>query len=195
MGWHPKLIQASIAVYTGSYAEARRLLDEYRVNEGIAREHGALVQWLGAQAQDEPEERLSRLRVLVSQAAPDNPYAQMASQILADEADHEQKLRAANSAAILPGLKTWQVALAVAAIAITVVLIAMNPSSNVPDTALTPVPTVVLLTQATSDSSQPLDPEQLCSYCALKRHLSESLIGIAARQSVRLPEHVSTRSR
>lgn len=158
---HPKLIQANIALYAGAYAESRRLLDEYRAQEGIPREHGALALWLGAQAEEDPEERLRHLQVLVAQGAPDSIYVQMAQQILTQEAEHETKMRAARSTALLPGVKTWQViAFAAAAFALIAILVVLNPATNAPAATATSLPTTPAPTPAPPDRSRPLDPAQ-----------------------------------
>lgn len=79
---HPALIRANIALFTGDYAEVRRLLDDYRAAGGGAAEHAPMALWLDAHAQPEPEERLRRLESLLSLVPPDDPYARLARTIL-----------------------------------------------------------------------------------------------------------------
>lgn len=159
MVWHPKLIQANIALYAGSYAEARRLLDEYRTHEGIVREQGALVLWLDAQAQEDHEERMRRLQILVMQSAADNPYVQMAQRILREEADHEAQMRAARSTAVLPGLKAWHgVTVAMAAAALLFIVITLNKPVSISDIPVTPLITPSAVIGTPLDTSRPLDP-------------------------------------
>jgi hypothetical protein len=79
---HPALIRANIALFTGDYAEVRRLLDDYRAAGGGAAEHAPMALWLDAHAQSEPEERLRRLENLLSLVPPDNIYAHLAQSIL-----------------------------------------------------------------------------------------------------------------
>lgn len=79
---HPALIRANIALFTGDYAEVRRLLDDYRAAGGGAAEHAPMALWLDAHAQPEPEERLRRLESLLSLVPPDHVYARLAQTIL-----------------------------------------------------------------------------------------------------------------
>ena len=79
---HPALIRANIALFTGDYAEVRRLLDDYREAGGGAAEHAPMALWLDAHSQSEPEERLRRLESLLSLVPPDSPYAHLAQTIL-----------------------------------------------------------------------------------------------------------------
>jgi len=84
---NPTLIKANIALFNGSRAEARRLLAGYHAQAGAtaAPDEATLVQWLNAQAQDDREARVSGLRQLLATAPPNDPYARLASQYLADE--------------------------------------------------------------------------------------------------------------
>lgn len=79
---HPALIRANIALFTGDYAEVRRLLEDYRAAGGGAAEHAPMALWLDAHSQPEPDERLRRLESLLSVVPPDNTYAHLAQTIL-----------------------------------------------------------------------------------------------------------------
>lgn len=89
---NPTLIKANIALFNGSRAEARRLLGDYQAQAGAApaAEEATLVQWLGAQAQDSRDARVEGLRKLLQTAPPDDPYARLATQYLADEQRAEE---------------------------------------------------------------------------------------------------------
>ncbi len=160
MSSHPKLIQANIALFTGAYAEARRLLHEARVSGSVSPENAPMVLWLDAQSQEDPNERLSRLRTLIAQVPSENLYAHMARQTLADEEDHAAHMRSAQFSSILPNLKVWQwIAAATAVIAVMVLVMTLS----VPDQAIdtNPTPTVNAMTVPTAlleDNSRPLDP-------------------------------------
>lgn len=84
---NPTLIKANIALFNGSRAEARRLLAGYQAQVGAtpAPEEATLVQWLTAQAQDDRDARVAGLRQLLATAPPNDPYARLAAQYLADE--------------------------------------------------------------------------------------------------------------
>lgn len=89
---NPTLIKANIALFNGSRAEARRLLAGYQAQVGTtpAPEETSLVQWLSAQAQDDRDARVEGLRRLLQTASPNDPYARLASQYLADEQKAEE---------------------------------------------------------------------------------------------------------
>ena len=84
---NPTLIKANIALFNGSRAEARRLLNDYQAETAGApiADEATLVQWLTAQAQDSRDARVEGLRKLLETASPSDPYARLASQYLADE--------------------------------------------------------------------------------------------------------------
>ncbi|MFN8377635.1 MAG: hypothetical protein U0452_03090 [Anaerolineae bacterium] len=89
---NPTLIKANIALFNGSRAEARRLLGDYQAqtNGTPDPEEATLVQWLNAQAQDNRDDRVSGLRSLLQTAPPNDPYARLAAQYLADEKKAEE---------------------------------------------------------------------------------------------------------
>ncbi|MBL8145777.1 MAG: hypothetical protein JNL34_05265 [Anaerolineae bacterium] len=97
---NPTLIKANIALFNGSRAEARRLLAAYQAQVGATPppEETTLVQWLNAQAQDDREARVTGLRQLLATAPPNDPYARLAAQYLADE----QKAEAAAASDTVP---------------------------------------------------------------------------------------------
>lgn len=82
---HPTLIRANIALFTGDYAEVRRLLADYRADGGGAAEYAPMALWLDAHAQADSAERLRRLEGLLTVVPPDNHYARMAEEILEQE--------------------------------------------------------------------------------------------------------------
>ena len=87
-GLHPKLIKANIALFKGARSETRRLLQEYQSEWGSTQEadpHRPLVMWLDAQAQNDREMRLERLRTLVAIIESDNAFAQLARAYLEEE--------------------------------------------------------------------------------------------------------------
>jgi len=61
---------------------------------GIVYPAGLLVMvlWLDAQAQTDRAERIKRLNNLIANIPPDDPYAQMARQVLKDEDDYQHKI-------------------------------------------------------------------------------------------------------
>lgn len=151
---HPTLIRANIALFTGDYAEVRRLLDDYRAEGGGAAEHAPMALWLDAHAQPEPDERLRRLEALLTLVQPDNPYARMAETIVALERPAE----------LPPPRRFTPQRMIVAAISIIVVLVALSlilprPRAETvleaPPTA-TPAPTAAPL----PDRSRPLTAGQ-----------------------------------
>lgn len=89
---HPKLIRANIALFKGERAETRRLLDEFRA-ENPANTQDSMVLWLDAQAQNDQDVRISRLYDLIRLVPVNDPYGQMARQILQDEEHYKTKLK------------------------------------------------------------------------------------------------------
>jgi len=154
----PKLIQANIALFTGTYPEVRRWLDDLRASGGITPDDRAQVLWLEAQAQDDADERLQRLRALIAQVPSTDPYAQMARQILTDEQEHAAHLRALQSGTFLPALHAWQwiaALILVGAVIVTLVLSASQPAALPNPTATI---SAALPTAAFADTSRALDP-------------------------------------
>ncbi len=155
---HPALIRANIALFTGDYAEVRRLLDDYRAAGGGAAEHAPMALWLDAHSQPEPEERLRRLESLLSLVPPDNVYAHLAQTIL----DLERP-----TAVELPRRFTMQriivaaVAMVLALAGLYLILPKPQPPAvaDVPPTA-TPAPTAAPL----PDRSRPLSGVSRASY-------------------------------
>ena len=97
-----KLVKANIALFKGGRGETARLLGDYRAAGGGEPERAPMVLWLDAQAQPERAERIKRLNVLIANVPPDDPYAQMARQVLLDEENYQQKI---SDAAARPGMK------------------------------------------------------------------------------------------
>jgi hypothetical protein len=93
-----RLIKANIALFNESRAETRRWLKEYLADETNEHErdtYAPLVMWLDAQTRANREDRIERLRALIHSTEPDNVYASMASQYLADEERYAAKLKGA----------------------------------------------------------------------------------------------------
>jgi hypothetical protein len=97
-----KLVKANIALFKGGRGETARLLGDYRAAGGGEPERAPMVLWLDAQAQPERAERIKRMNVLIANVPPDDPYAQMARQVLQDEEAYQQKI---SDAAARPGMK------------------------------------------------------------------------------------------
>lgn len=155
---HPALIRANIALFTGDYAEVRRLLDDYRAAGGGAAEHAPMALWLDAHAQPEPEERLRRLESLLSLVPPDHVYARLAQTII----DLERPVP------VEPPRRFTVQRLIVAAILTVLALVGLylilpkpQPSivADIPPT-VTPAPTTAPL----PDRSRPLVTSQRASY-------------------------------
>jgi hypothetical protein len=155
---HPALIRANIALFTGDYAEVRRLLDDYRAAGGGAAEHAPMALWLDAHSQPEPEERLRRLENLLSLVPPDHTYARLAQTIL----DLERP------ALIEPPRRFAVQRMIVAAVVSVLVLVGLylilpRPAqpviADLPPTS-TPAPTAAPL----PDRSRPLATSQRASY-------------------------------
>ncbi len=147
---HPTLIRANIALFTGDYAEVRRLLQDYRAEGGGAAEYASMALWLDAHAQSDQEERLRRLESLVVSVPVEDPYAALAQTVLELEREELPPPR--------PIVRRWQVVAAV--IILFGVLIALYLGSlrsanetvaEVP-TEAAPAPTATLL----PDRSRPL---------------------------------------
>ncbi|MDZ4767278.1 MAG: hypothetical protein SGI73_22275 [Chloroflexota bacterium] len=160
MSGQPKLIQVNIALFSGAYAEARRLLADVHTHEGVAPEQVPMVLWLDAQTQDDPAERLHRLRGLLAQVPSENRYAQMARHILNDEDEYESQLRAAKSNGVLPKLNVWQWIGLTAALMLGALLLI---TQSAPQASITPTPTLlssatIVPTRALPDMSRALDP-------------------------------------
>lgn len=102
---HPSLVRANIALFTGDYAEVRRLLQDYRAEGGGAAEFASMALWLDAQAQSDQEERLRRLESLVVSVPVEDPYAALAQTVL--DLEREELPPAA------PLIRRWQVIVAV----------------------------------------------------------------------------------
>src|SRR5690348_16768552 len=97
-----KLVKANLALFKGGRGETARLLSDYRAAGGGEPERAPMVLWLDAQAQPDRAERIKRLNNLIANVPPDDPYAQMARQVLLDEENFQQKMNAANAR---PGLR------------------------------------------------------------------------------------------
>jgi hypothetical protein len=150
---HLTLIKANIALAKGERFETQRLLRDYldereEQREGV--EDAALVLWLDAQAQNQREERIERLKMLVAETTADNVYHQLAAGYLADEAEYQTKLGGSsesddddNASGRWRRRRIWLIAAgAVLGLFIIAALILTNASSPqivVVDSALTPI--------------------------------------------------------
>jgi hypothetical protein len=100
---HPTLIRANIALYLGERAETLRLLGEYR-SASLDEAHDAMIAWLEAEAQTDPDERGRLLSSLMANAPADDPYARLARDYLQAEADYaalQQPRRAMNKGVLV----------------------------------------------------------------------------------------------
>lgn len=153
-----RLIQANIALFAGTYPEARRLLDEVHASRDLTPEDVPQLLWLDAQVQDEPDERLRRLRTLIAQVPSTDPYAQMARQILNAEQEYAANLRAAQSTTLLSNRRAWLwLAVIVLVGGVLIGLTANGSQSNMPVSPTAPAsaePTVPVF----ADTSSALDP-------------------------------------
>jgi hypothetical protein len=157
-----KLVRANLALFKGGRQETARLLGDYRAAGGGEPERAPMVLWLDAQAQPDRAERIQRLNVLIANVPPDNPYAQMARQVLQDEEQYQQKIAQADSR---PGLTFGTVlrALTLVILGGLIVMVAMsvlNPPktetvSDVGAHGLAPLPATTIPT-ALPDNSRPL---------------------------------------
>ncbi|MBZ0289272.1 MAG: hypothetical protein K8I30_16755 [Anaerolineae bacterium] len=155
-----KLVKANLALFKGGRGETARLLGDYRAAGGGEPERAPMVLWLDAQAQPDRAERIRRLNLLIANVPPDDPYAQMARQVLLDEETYQQKIAQADAR---PGLKFGTVlrALALVIVGGLIVLVAvsvLNPPK--PETVADAQPTVLPDTPPTAvtlpDNSRPL---------------------------------------
>lgn len=90
---HPALIKANIALYKGERAEASRLLREYQLENPVHGSDEALILWLEANVQTDPDERLRRLYDLIETVELDNPYGQIARDYLYEEEEYARRLK------------------------------------------------------------------------------------------------------
>lgn len=98
-----KLIKANIALYNGSRSEARRLLDEYRVeNPRPEPEMTPTLLWLDALAQDDRTTRSEKLALLVEKGGKNNRYVEIAREQLAWEQKYADKNAPAEDVPVLP---------------------------------------------------------------------------------------------
>ena len=155
---HPALIRANIALFTGDYAEVRRLLDDYRAAGGGAAEHAPMALWLDAHSQAEPEERLRRLENLLSLVPPDNTYAHLAQTILDLERPASVE---ATSRFTVQRMIVAAVAVVLALVGLYLILPKPQPAAvaDIPPTA-TPAPTAAPL----PDRSRPLSGVSRVNY-------------------------------
>jgi hypothetical protein len=155
-----KLVKANIALFKGGRGETARLLGDYRAAGGGEPERAPMVLWLDAQAQPEHAERIKRLHALIANVPPNDPYAQMARQVLLDEENYQHKIAEADAR---PGLKLGGIGRMMAFVVVggliaLVVMNILNPPtqptiSDLQPTALPDVqPTAVTL----PDNSRPL---------------------------------------
>ncbi len=153
-----KLIQANIALFAGTYPEARRLLDDVRASRDLDPEDLPQLLWLDAQTQDEADERLRRLRTLIAQVPSTDTYAQMARQILNDEQEHAANLRAAQSNPLLSMSRAWLWLAALVVVGLVITALTLNgtqsPTNINPTVAPTAEPTIPVF----ADTSYALDP-------------------------------------
>lgn len=147
---HPTLVRANIALFTGDYAEVRRLLQDYRAEGGGAAEYASMALWIDAHAQADQEERLHRLESLVVSVPVEDPYAALAQTVLDLERDALPPPQ--------PIVRRWQVVAAVVILLGVLILVYVNNlrSANVAvadvPTEAAPAPTPTLL----PDLSRPL---------------------------------------
>lgn len=110
---NPKLIYANLALMHGDRIETGRRVAEYQQTMPADDPDMPLVLWLEAQAQPDPDERLKRLRALVSSVPANNRYHELASLTLAQEAEYETKLNPPNERPerTIIGVALWKVGL------------------------------------------------------------------------------------
>jgi len=157
-----KLVKANLALLKGGRGETARLLGDYRAAGGGEPERAPMVLWLDAQAQPDRAERIRRLHTLIASVPPDDPYAQMARQVLQDEENYRERIAQAEAH---PALKIGGIgrALAFALLGGLIVLVGMsilNPPKqetliDVGAQGLAPLPATTIPT-ALPDYSRPL---------------------------------------
>ncbi len=155
----PKLIQANIALFTGTYPEARRWLDDLHASGGITPDDIAQVLWLEAQVHDDADERLRRLRALIAQVpVGESSTRRWRGRSSTDEQEHAANLRALQSGTLLPALKAWQWIAALILVGAVITLLVLNASQ--PTVLPNPTATIsaALPTAAFADTSRALDP-------------------------------------
>jgi hypothetical protein len=81
---HPAIIEANLSLFRGERAEALRYLADY-ADEPDSHINHPLILWLNAQAQADPQDRVERLHRLIALVSEDNPYAQLARNMLENE--------------------------------------------------------------------------------------------------------------
>jgi hypothetical protein len=155
-----KLVKANLALFKGGRGETTRILGDYRAAGGGEPERAPMVLWLDAQAQTDRDERNKRLNLLIANVPPDDPYVQMARQVLLDEENYQHKL---TESATRPGLKIGTALRALALILlggliVIVVMSVLNPAK--PEANTDTLPTALPETQPTAitlpDNSRPL---------------------------------------
>ncbi|MEO8607178.1 MAG: hypothetical protein ABI690_04820 [Chloroflexota bacterium] len=156
-----KLVKANLALFKGGRGETARLLGDYRAAGGGEPERAPMVLWLDAQAQPDRAERIKRLHNLIANVPPDDPYAQMARQVLQDEDDYQHKMIAANARPRISVSGGVLRALALVVLGGLIVLVAtsiLNPPKT--ETVTDVQPTALSETQPTAitlpDNSHPL---------------------------------------
>ncbi|MBC7814367.1 MAG: hypothetical protein H7175_24640, partial [Burkholderiales bacterium] len=148
---HTTLIKANIALVKGERFETQRLLRDYLQEREEQREgvdDVALVLWLDAQAQNQREERIERLKMLVAETPPDNIYHQLAGNYLAQEAEYQTKLGGSSepdeeeSRLRTRRRRIWLAAVGVAVAALVIIALTLintgSPQPDVLDGLLTP---------------------------------------------------------
>lgn len=147
---HPTLIRANVALFSGDYAEVRRLLTDYRNEGGGAAEHAPMAVWLDAHAQAEPDERLRRLEALLTVVEPDNIYAQLAQNII----DLERPERPETKPAI--GMRGGIVIGLIAVFAVAGLFALFNRQPTVTVAQITATATTIPTAEPLPDRSRPL---------------------------------------
>jgi hypothetical protein len=145
-----KLVKANIALFKGGRGETARLLGDYRAAGGGEPARAPMVLWLDAQAQPDRAERIKRLNVLIANVPPDDPYAQMARQVLLDEENYQQKI---SDAAARPAMKFGAVGRGLAFILLggLIVLVGMSIFNPPQQETLTDIqPTAITEAQPTA---------------------------------------------
>jgi hypothetical protein len=155
-----KLVKANLALFKGTRGETARLLGDYRAAGGGEPQRAPMVLWLDAQAQPDRAERIKRLNFLIANVPSDDPYAQMARQVLQDEDNYQQNISLANAR---PGLKFGTVLrtltfLALGGLMVLVAMSVLNPPKTEPVTDVIPTPLPDLQPTALTlpDNSHPL---------------------------------------
>lgn len=143
-----RLIKANIALFKGERAETLRFLQEYVAEFGFSLDSdpdAPLVMWLDAQSQTERDERIRRLRILVTSVPAGNYYGQLAQNYLYDE---ERLSRPADAPRRLSGGRI--AVLAVAGVVLALAAVGLLSNQTPPPTALqnataSPAPTALNL--------------------------------------------------